>query len=128
MEKTIRIINPLTAQAVTVKTTATTWGDLKKELQSMDVFKSMEFDDVRVFMKDSEIKKVLTYPEDSVSPESSFKLFISPSNMKGGNKERLIRAKEEIVTILDNIIEESYFEVKVEPMSNEDLKEFLELL
>ena len=128
MTKKVKIINPVTAEAVEITTEATIWAELEQELLKTPSFKDVNFETYKVFMKDSSIKKTLGLPGDTLSDETSFKIFISPINMKGGmDKKVLEELRDAINEIFDAYIDECFTNIKTSEITNEDRKDFFDM-
>lgn len=134
--QTVKIINPKTSEAVTVETDATTWGELKDELMEMPEFSGLNFDECRVFMKDSQTKSTLGLSSDELSDDDYYKIFVSPIKQKGGGKVRyspstIKDVRHKIANILNDILNEG--EVPEEEdednrVTEEDLNDFEEMV
>jgi len=134
--KKVKIINPMTSEAVTIESNATTFGELAVEISEVSSLSGLNLSECKVFLKDSSGSKTLGLTSDTLSEEDSYKVFISPTKMKAGNGTRYSDAVlKELKTKVNNIFtdliggeaatDEPNFDGEV---TEDDLEEFDEIV
>lgn len=115
--KVVKVISTKTGRPIEVTTTATQLGQLLDELGRMEQFEGTDWKRTTIFQRDSTGRSTKSLRDESISNESSFTIFISPSEHKGGvYSHSVIR---EIRTKLNNILNE---------LAGEDIKDDLDLV
>ena len=93
MEKTtmkkIKVINGRT-EASFVETEATTLGQLIDLLKSDPKYSSIDFSSVKILQKDAQGRTSLTYPEQLISSNPEFKIFLMAEKMKFGDGKTVV--------------------------------------
>ena len=97
--KKIKVINGRT-EASFVETDAQTLGELIDLLKSKPAYSSVNFDSVKILQKDSQGRVSLTYPEQKISTDSEFKIFLMAEKMKFGEGKNIVINGKEVQTSL----------------------------
>ena len=107
--KRVKIVNTITGTPVTVETSATTFGELKRELSSKPQFSDVNWGSTVCIQRDSVGRSTKSLDDELISSEEAFTMYISPSKHKGGiYSPSIIRdVKTKIMSMLDELIEAS---------------------